>query len=465
MSSLPRTAILNVVGLTPRHLGPDTPFLSRFLARDEITLSRVKPLLPAVTSTMQATFLTGKTPADHGIVGNCWYDRDYAEHRNWKQSNHLVHAPKLWDHLREQDPEFTTAKLFWWNNMYSTVDFSITPRPIYRVDGRKIFDIQTWPMDLRPPLKQDLGDFPFQAFWGPLSGIASSDWIARSARWIEEKHSPNLNLVYLPHLDYPIQKTGPGDPDLSLELQRIDLVVEDLVRFLESRGVRPIILSEYGITEVDRPIHLNRRFREKGWIVCRDEVGTDMIDLGSCRAFAVPDHQVAHVYLNDPSLRDEVRDLLSSEAGVEQIIEGEERAALGLDHDRAGDFVVVSDSKSWFTYYYWDDDRRAPDFARTIDIHRKPGYDPCELFFDPRIKAPKLKVAWKLLRKILGFRMTLDVIPLDASLVKGSHGRIPEDTDDWPLILGEIPGLAEGKELDATEVYRHLFETCARPGS
>lgn len=465
MSSFQRTAILNVVGLTPRHLGPDTPFLSSFLARDETSLARVKPLLPAVTSTMQATFLTGKAPGDHGIVGNCWYDRSYAEHRNWKQSNHLVQSPKLWDRLREDDPDFTTAKLFWWNNMYSSVDFSITPRPIYRVDGRKIFDVQTWPMELRPPLKQDLGDFPFQAFWGPLSGIASSSWIAQSARWIEEKYSPNLNLVYLPHLDYPLQKTGPGDSALSLELQKIDLVVEDLVRFLEARGVRPIILSEYGITEVDRPIHLNRAFRDQGWIVCRDEVGTDMIDLGSCRAFAIPDHQVAHIYLNDPSIRDQVREVLKQTPGVEDIIEGERRTELGLDHDRTGDFVVVSDSRSWFTYYYWKDELRAPDFARTIDIHRKPGYDPCELFFDPKIRAPKLKIASKLLRKILGFRMTLDVIPLDATLVKGSHGRIPEDTEDWPLLMGEIPDLDEAQPIQATEVYHHLFKTCSRSGA
>lgn len=465
MSSLQRTAILNVVGLTSRHLGQDTPFLSKFLARDEVSLSRVRPLLPAVTSTMQATFLTGKPPGEHGIVGNCWYDRDYAEHRNWKQSNHLVQAPKLWDRLRETDPGFSTAKLFWWNNMYSTVDFSITPRPIYRVDGRKIFDIQTWPMDLRTPLKRDLGDFPFQAFWGPLSGIASSRWIARSARWIEETQAPNLNLVYLPHLDYPLQRTGPNDPTLSEELQKIDRVVEELVTFLEQRGVRPIILSEYGITEVDRPIHLNRAFREKGWIVCREEIGTDMIDLGSSRAFAIADHQVAHVYLNDLSIRDEVRDVLAQSPGVEEIIESERRGEVGLDHSRAGDFVVVSDSRSWFTYYYWDDDRRAPDFARTIDIHRKPGYDPCELFFDPRIRAPKLKVAMKLLRKMLGFRMTLDVVPLDAGLVRGSHGRIPEETEDWPLLMGVLPGLDGDRPIEATDVYRHLFETCSQPGT
>lgn len=460
-STLCRTAILNVVGLTPRHIGTDTPFLRSFLERDGHRLVHVAPQLPAVTSTIQATYLTGEPPSGHGIVGNMWYDRDYAEHRCWKQSNHLVQGRKLWEHLRDEDPGYTCAKVFWWNNLYSTADYQITPRPIYRADGKKLFDIQTWPMDLRERMKAELGSFPFPAFWGPASGIASSQWIAESAKWFEHEYSPNLNLVYLPHLDYNLQRIGPDDPRIGEDLRAIDRVVEDLVGFLESRGVRVVVLSEYGIVQVDRAVHLNRVFREKGWIVWRDEVGSEMIDLGNCRAFAIPDHQVAHIYVNDPRLLDEVADTIRQTAGVASV---HRRGELpGLDHGRSGDLVAVSDERSWFTYYWWTDDRKAPDFARCVDIHRKPGYDPVELFVDPKIRLPKLAVAWRLLKKMLGFRMLMDLIPLDASLVKGSHGAIPASQDDHPVLIGEFSDLEDGATLPATEVFTHLLAFCRKP--
>lgn len=458
-SPTPRTAILNVVGLSPRHLGPDTPFLSAFAQREENRLLRIKPCLPAVTSSMQATFLTGKTPGEHGIIGNMWYDRAYAEHRCWKQSNHLVEGKKLWETLREEGrPDFTCAKVFWWNNMYSTADYQITPRPIYCANGKKVFDIQTWPMDLRGKIKRKLGKFPFPAFWGPAAGIDSSRWIAQSAKWFEDKFSPDLNLVYLPHLDYNLQRLGPEDPAISLDLREIDDVVADLVAHLEKRGVGVMILSEYGITQVDRPIHLNRIFREKGWLSWRSELKREMIDLGNCKAFAIPDHQVAHVYLNEPALTEEVAETLRKIEGVAEVLDREEQKSRGLFHERSGDFLVVSDERSWFTYYYWKSDRKAPDFARCVDIHRKPGYDPVELFLNPKIWFPKLKIVGKLIRKLLGFRILMDVIPLDASLVKGSHGCLPSSEEDYPLLLG--PLTTDETLIEATSVHDLLLNFC-----
>ncbi|MCB1205239.1 MAG: alkaline phosphatase family protein [Verrucomicrobiae bacterium] len=457
---LPRTAVLNVVGLTPRHIGPDMPFLRKFLAREEVKLVHVTPLLPAVTSTMQATFLTGTAPAQHGIVGNLWYDREYAEHRCWKQSNRLVKGKKLWEHLREESPGYTCAKVFWWNNLYSSADYQITPRPIYRADGKKLFDIQTWPMKLRKKVTRKLGKFPFPAFWGPAAGIDSSRWIAQSAKWFEDQFSPHLNLVYLPHLDYNLQRLGPDVPEIGEDLQAIDQVIEDLVTHLEGRGVRVVLLSEYGITQVDQAIHLNRIFREKGWITWREELGRETIDLGNCKAFAIPDHQVAHIYVNDPSLIEEVAETVSKIEGVTVVYDREDQEALGLSHERGGDLVAVSDEHSWFTYYWWKKDRKAPDYARCVDIHRKPGYDPVELFLNPKLWFPKLAIAWRLAKKFLGFRMLMDVIPLDATLVKGSHGCIPEDVEDHPLLIGAFPELESGSRIQATEVFAHLLRFC-----
>src|SRR5438874_6598456 len=438
-----RTAVLNVVGLTRPIIGRDMPRLSAFLK--EGAVATINPVLPAVTCTAQSTYLTGLLPREHGIVANGWYNRELAEVQFWKQANHLVRGRKVWEELRDANRGFTCAKLFWWYNMYSSADYSITPRPIYPADGRKVFDIHTSPLSIRKEIKNDLGEFPFPTFWGPAAGRATpqgppdaaSRWIAESAKWIENKYQPTLNLIYLPHLDYNLQRLGPNDAAIASDLHAIDAIVGDLIAFFQGRSVRIVILSDYGITSVDKPIHLNRVFRRHGWITVKDELGLETLDCGSSRAFAVADHQVAHVYLNDRSIESQLRSAIEAEPGVSRVYNRKEQKGIGLDHDRSGDLVAFAKEDAWFTYYYWLDDAVAPDFARCVDIHRKPGYDPVELFIDPKLKLPKLKIAWRLLHKRLGFRMLMDLIPLDASLVKGSHGAAPSDSGYHPVIISQ----------------------------
>lgn len=429
-----RLAVINLVGLSKSLLGEHMPGLTKF--SKEQGIQSFSPAFPAVTCTAQSSMVTGTSPAEHGVVANGWYDRENAEVRFWKQSNAIVRGEKLWDKLRQEIPGFTCAKLFWWYNMHSTADFSITPRPLYPADGRKVFDIHTQPMEMREELKKDLGPFPFQAFWGPAAGIASSEWIAASAKWVEEKHSPTLSLVYLPHLDYPLQKDGPLAANIPEELRKTDKLTTELITFYESRDVRVLVLSEYGISPVKRPIHLNRLFRKKGWLQIKDELGLETLDCGASRVFAIADHQVAHVYVNDPTLRDEVRALLAETPGVDEVRAVDELWGKGIASKRGGDFIAIAAADAWFTYYFWENDELAPDYARTIDIHRKPGYDPCELFLDPALAFPKLRIAEFLLRKKLGLRGLLDVIPLDASLVKGSHGRDHVPDGECPVLLG-----------------------------
>ncbi len=425
-----RVAVLNIVGLSKSLLGANAPGMTAFAEKHG--LQTYKPAFPALTTTAQSSILTGTPPEKHGIVANGWYDRESAEVRFWKQSNHIVHGEKIWDTLRRDlkatHPNFTCAKLFWWYNMYSSADFTITPRPLYPADGSKHFDVHTQPMGMRDEIKADLGPFPFPAFWGPAAGIASSEWIAASAKWVEEKHQPTLSLVYLPHLDYCLQKDGPSASNIPNEVRAIDRVVTDLISFYESRNIRVLLLSEYGISPVDQPIHLNRLFRDKGWLSIKNELGRETLDYGGCKAFAVADHQVAHIYINDPAIQNEVRDLLEKTPGIDEIRD--------RNHDRTGDLIAIAKPNAWFTYYFWKDDAVAPDFARTIDIHRKPGYDPCELFIDPAICCPKLKIAKFLLKKRLGIRGLLEVIPLDAKLVKGSHGRDDVPDSEKPVFIG-----------------------------
>ncbi len=458
-----RAAILNVVGLTRRHLGEHTPKLQAFAQREANSLLTIEPVLPAVTCSAQATYLTGKSPSEHGIVANGWYDRTLHEHHFWKQSNRLVDGEKLWETLRLERPELTCAKLFWWFNMHSTTDYSITPRPLYRSDGLKTFDVHSHPLSMSDEVKAELGDFPFSSFWGPRAGIESSRWIAESARWIEEKHSPDLSLVYLPHLDYDLQRLGPNHPDLSKELSAIDEVVGNLIAFLESRGVRVAILSEYGITEARKVIYPNRALRTKGWLSIKDELGLEYLNCGGSRAFAITDHQIAHLYLNDdsPAFATEVRSLLEGLDGVARVLDHDSRKEAGLDHDRAGDLIAIAEEDAWFAYYHWDDDAKAPDFARCVDVHRKYGYDPAELFVDSTIPFPAAKAALRILQKKLGFRIFMDLIPLDATLVKGTHGAIPEDQDNWPILLGEL-GSDPDEIVQSTSVRDLLLGLCSQ---
>lgn len=454
------TAVLNVVGLTPALMGEDTPHLNALAEAG--ARATIDTITPAVTCSVQATMLTGTMPSTHGIVGNGWYFRDQAQVMFWKQPNILVQAEKVWETARRRDPSITCANVCWWFNMYSSVDWSVTPRPVYRADGGKIFDIYTAPPDLRTRLTDALGrPFPFFNFWGPQSNIESSRWIAEASALVDAWHDPSLLLVYLPHLDYNLQRLGPTDPAIRADVRAIDAVCGTLIEKLQARGRRVIVVSEYGIVPVSRPVHLNVLFRERGLLAVRDELGTDAFDAGASEAFAVADHQVAHVHVRNPARLGEVRALVEAVPGVERVYAGAERAAIGLDHPRAGELVAIAEPDAWFTYYYWLDERRAPDYARTVDIHRKPGYDPVELFIDPAIRFPTLKAGLKLAKKAMGFRYLMDVISLDATLVRGSHGRVTDRPEDGPLFISSQKGAAAGS-MPATavrdQILAHLFD-------
>lgn len=453
------TIVILLVGLTPRHLGQNTPHLSA-LAR----VGALRPLttvMPAVTCTVQATFMTGLRPRDHGIVANGWLFRDLMEVWLWRQSNRLVGGEKFWEIAKRRDPRFTSANLFWWYNMAAGNEIGVTPRPIYKSDGRKLPDCYTSPSALRGELTRDLGSFPLFQFWGPGTSIKASQWIADAALYVRRSRSPTLTLVYLPHLDYDLQRLGPDHPAIGSSLREIDAVAGRLIADADRDGARVIVLSEYGITPVSRPIHVNRVLREAGLLEVRVEDGGEILDVVQSRAFAVSDHQLAHVYVQGNDLIEEVRRIVAQIPGVERVLAQTELQAVALDHPRSGELVAVASPNAWFTYYYWLDDACAPDFARLVEIHRKPGYDPVELFIDPSIRFPKLAVGWRLAKRALGLRVLMDVIPLDASLVRGSHGRLTDDSADGPVFMSSEPKLVSDEPVAATGVrdliLAHVF--------
>jgi len=428
-----RTAVLNIVGLNESRIGAHTPNLLRF--RESATLTHLTAPLPAVTTTSQSAMLTGVSVSDHGIVGNGWYDRESAEIRFWKQSSRFVRTPRVWETARDRDPSVTCANMFWWYNMYSSAEFSVTPRPMYKADGRKIPDCYSEPPELRTDLQRELGTFPLFRFWGPAASIESTEWIARASIKVHETCDPTLSLIYLPHLDYALQKYGPVSPQARNADGEIDRVAGDLINHFERTDTRFMIVSEYGIEPVSDAVHINRALREAGLVRVRTEQGLEILDPGASRAFAVADHQVAHVYVRDGADLAETRSVCERTAGVGRVLDEDGKRAHAIDCDRSGDLVLIAEPGRWFSYYYWLDDSRAPDFARTVDIHRKPGYDPVELILDPAIRFPPLAIGSRLIRKRLGFRTLMDLIPLDTSLVRGSHGRPASAPELGPMML------------------------------
>jgi predicted AlkP superfamily pyrophosphatase or phosphodiesterase len=397
-------------------------------------------VLPAVTCTAQATLLTGETPSNHGIVGNGWLFRDTGEVRFWQQSNRLIQAEPLYVTARRRAAErgrsFRCAKLFWWFNQGAAVDISITPKPYYAANGNKAFGIHGSPTGLTEKLEKALGPFPFHSFWGPVAGLPCTEWIASCAASVLRDHKPDLTLVYLPHLDYDPQRYGPSGCDMPKLVRELDAACAPLLDVAHSLGARVWIVSEYGHVDVKRAIEPNRALRRAGLLAVRPGPFGEILDTLESRALAVCDHQLAHIYVANPADVLRARAALAPLPGVSRIIAGEELASYSLAHERSGELVLLSAPDAWFAYPFWLDDQLAPDYARTVDIHRKPGYDPCELFFDPKLWWPKGRVRRRLIQKILGFRTLFDVIPLDSGLIRGSHGLVASDPLDRPLLIG-----------------------------
>ncbi|ONI80955.1 alkaline phosphatase family protein [Saccharothrix sp. ALI-22-I] len=444
--------VVDVVGMTPALL-KHMPNLAGLGWQAELGT-----VLPAVTCSAQATLLTGLTPARHGIVGNGWYFRDLGEIHLWRQHNRLVGGEKLWETARRVHPGYTAANVCWWYAMGATTDITVTPRPIYHADGRKSPDCYVRPPDLHDRLTGALGEFPLFQYWGPTASLASSEWIVGAAVKVLADHRPDLVLVYVPHLDYDLQRFGPSSPQAIKAAADVDKALKPLL----DSDATIVALSEYGITDARRPVDVNRALRAAGLLEVYEQAGMEYLDPWTSRAFAVADHQIAHVYVADPADLAKTRAVLDELPGVDVVHDRDAQAKVGLDHERSGELIAVAEPDAWFTYYYWTDDSRAPDFARGVDIHRKPGYDPAELFFDPADPLAKVKAGLNLARKKLGLRYAMNVVPLDPSCVRGTHGRLPDVAADGPVLLCSDPAavprsVERDGRLAATDVRDFLL--------
>jgi predicted AlkP superfamily pyrophosphatase or phosphodiesterase len=451
--------LINAVGLTQRLLAHAPQLAALAQAGWQV---RLREPMPAVTCTAQATILTGQPVKEHGVVANGWLFRDTAEVRFWQQSNRLMQAEPVYEALRRAHAQagqpFTTAKLFWWFNQGAAVDISVTPKPHYGVDGDKRFGITGTPVGQAEQLERDLGKFPFPSFWGPSAGLPCTQWIARAAAQIltpKVGAPPTFTLVYLPHLDYDPQRHGPQGCDMAKLVGQLDAACAPLLDTAKQIGARVWVVSEYGHCQVEQVALPNVALRLAGLLNVRSGPFGDQLDLHTSRAFAVCDHQLAHIYVANKEDRPRVRDVLKATPGVGRVLMSEEREQYDLQHYRSGELIALAKADAWFAYPFWLDERYAPDYARTVAIHHKPGYDPCELFYNPKQFWPRGRALLRYAQKQLGFRTRFDVVPLDPTLVKGSHGLPAVMPDERPVLIGDGP--APAAELPMTGVAELLY--------
>jgi hypothetical protein len=431
---------LSVPGLRSQDLAA-MPNLSRLTSGgDRATLV---PSFPCVTWPVQANMLTGKLPREHGVVANGFYWRDKREVEMWTAWNEKIQQPQLWDLLHQKDPAITSAVWFPMLSKGCGADYICMPAPIHNPDGSESLWCYTKPVEMYGTLRDTFGHFPLMNFWGPLANIKSTAWIADSAGWAMQQHRPSFFYIYLPHLDYAAQKTGPDGPAALKAVGELDVVLGKLAASAEQayggQEVTWLVASEYVITPVDHVTYPNRMLREGGLLsVKSDASGGELIDFEHSAAWALVDHQFSHVFVKDrdAAIIGRVVDRFRGQAGFAQVLAGDDRRQYALDHERAGDVVLISSANSWQAYYYWQHDERAPKFARTVDIHNKPGYDPVELHFDMATKS----------------------IPLDATLVKGSHGAPALTNNQRGVLLSSRKGMLASATHADTDVCQIVLK-------
>jgi predicted AlkP superfamily pyrophosphatase or phosphodiesterase len=427
-----RVVLLSIPGLRKQDVAHMPTLAAMAAAGDQTSLV---PSFPAVTCPVQANMTTGKTPREHGVIANGFYWRDKNEVEMWTAWNECIQRPQIWDILHEHDPSITSAVWFPLHSKGCGADLICTPAPIHNPDGSETLWCYTKPTDMYGTLRDALGHFPLQHFWGPLSNIKSTGWICDSAVWAAKAEQPRFFYIYLPHLDYAAQKFGPESEQAQKALVELDGVLARLVAgFKEAYSDQPplwIVASEYAIVPVNHVEYPNRVLREAGLLTVKNDAdGREQLDFAGSRAWALVDHQFAHVFVADAADVDAVAKLFRGRPGIAEVLVGSDRSKIELDHERAGEVVLVSQPNSWQVYYWWNDDERAPKYARTVDIHRKPGYDPVEMHLDMATKS----------------------IPLDATLVKGSHGAPPRDEAQRGIIIASEKGVLTGPALADTDV-------------
>lgn len=424
--------VIDIVALTENSLKKvSLPNISKIFEKGFHTV--MIPSFPAVTCSVQASITSGYYPSDHGIISNGRYDPQIKQISFWEQQKDLVEKPRIWDVLKKSNPKIKTAVLFWQNSLYINSDIVITPKPIH-LENQMVMWCYSKPISYYEEIVKELGEFDLKWYWGPLSSIKSSQWIMNAAKYTIKKHQPDLTLVYLPHLDYAAQKNGPQSVEFKRSLIELDEIIGDFIEFLNSNKLTNeyeiLLLSEYGFFEVNRSLSPNIILRNEELLSIRNIKDKEYLDYEHSKAFAMVDHQVAHIFIK-PGYENDVISIFKKHDDVDQILDNRAKKKFKIDHPKSGQVILLSKTNSWFNYYWWNEKKLAPLFTFNVDIHRKPGYDPLELFFDPTTKT----------------------ISHDLSLIKGSHGVFrKDDMNNLPIFGMSTKLISTDNPIDVTQI-------------
>jgi len=355
--------------------------LSRPPKLDGLAFAPIRSVFPALTCTVQASFRTASAPAAHGMIANGLFFRRLGRAMFWEQSAALVEGRRIWSEFRRRGGR--VGMLFWQQSLGEDVDVLLSPAPIHKHHGGLIEDCYARPAGLYERLCRLVGRrFKLRHYWGPLASPAAGDWIAQATAAVmrDRQIAPELLLSYLPALDYDFQRWGPDDPRSGKALRALEAQLRLLVRAAGENGYEVLIFGDYAIAPVDGAVFANRALHQAGLLKTR-RVGEMLYpDLHASDAFAMVDHEVAHVYVAESGGIGAAREVLASLDGVSEVLDRRAQAAVALDHANSGDLVIVAAEGKWFAYPWWTEKHEAPDYAGHVDIHNKPGFDPCELF-------------------------------------------------------------------------------------
>ncbi|MDE1830403.1 MAG: alkaline phosphatase family protein [Thaumarchaeota archaeon] len=446
MMSVKYKIIINLVGLEHKHLGSDlAPNISALAEKGES--AKMEPVFPAVTCTVQASILSGKYPNEHGIIANGLYDRGSHSVSFWEQASSLVQRERVWDTMKRKTPsrapsDIKTAVLFWQNTMFANSDVIVTPRPLHMGDGSMIQWCYSKPLGWYEETAKSLGEFSLATYWGPMASSKSSEWIGKAAEYTMENLRPNLMFVYIPHVDYSAQRFGKNSSQVRDDIKKADSIVGNIVDKASKLEIGDetefLVMSEYSFDDVSGAVPINVKLRDAGLLQTRTIAEKEYVDFEYSKAFAMVDHQVAHIYIKGDCV-DKTHQILRDTPGIDKVLSKNDQKKLRINNERSGELIAISDKNKWFSYYWWHDPQKAPPFAETVDIHRKPGYDPVELFFDREKKC----------------------IPFDTNLIKGSHGRPPDlETGDGlsAYVSNRKSGLTKNSHImKCVDILGHLM--------
>lgn len=354
---------------------------SRGIEVPGLVVRSAQTVFPAVTCAVQASFRTASLPAEHGMVANGVYCRRLRRVMFWEQSSALVAGERIWHGFRARGGK--VAMLFWQQSMGEEADLVVSPAPLHKHHGGMIQDLYVWPPRSHDSICGSAGGkaFKLRQYWGPTASAAVGESIVDITSHVLRNGGIDLCLTYLPSMDYDLQRYDPAGPKAAAARAAAQGQLSRLLAAARAEGYDVLAYGDYDISPAGAVALPNVALAAAGLLKLREVRGMLYPDFNASDAFAMVDHQAAHVYVRDASRLEQARAALAPLSGVAEVLDAAAIRQAGLAHANSGELVLVAAEGAWLAYPWWTQPGQQPEYAGHVDIHNKPGYDPCELFF------------------------------------------------------------------------------------